>query len=347
MKQTLIAIAWMQLAAVLPVAAAAPSPKVVVPEATRDLGALAKGESVDVVFALRNEGLASLEITSVTPSCGCTVAEFDPIIPAGGSGEIRTTFDTRTLDGKTGARLTVLTNDPQQPKLRLTILAEVIRYLDATPGSARWIYTQGEAEGSLGQTIFSVDGQPFEVLRVDTPGPQFRIEVRPAAEGERVEKASGVQWRVIPTLARDAPVGALSGAVVVHTDHPRQPVVEIPVSGFVRPAMYIEPASGEFGTLSLSEPRKSIYNLRSFGSQPLQIEKVETGVPGLGATVETTEAGWKWRIVLEFDPERIAPGPFQGKLVVHTDSEVVPRFELPLSGNLVKGTEAADASAGG
>jgi hypothetical protein len=45
----------------------------------------------------------------------------------------------------------------------------------------------------------------------------------------------GKQWRVEIELSNQANVGPLTDFVVLHTNHPKQSVVKIPISGFVQP----------------------------------------------------------------------------------------------------------------
>ena len=61
-------------------------PKLVVEEKVIDLGEVPQGVVKDVRFELRNEGSGLLTVKSVRPTCGCTVAEYDKEIPAGGTG---------------------------------------------------------------------------------------------------------------------------------------------------------------------------------------------------------------------------------------------------------------------
>ena len=55
-------------------------------------------------------------------------------------------------------------------------------------------------------------------------------------------------------LANNAKVGPLADYVTVHTNHPKQKMVQIPVSGFVRPVMAVTPPTADFGKIELKEP---------------------------------------------------------------------------------------------
>src|SRR5215510_5288171 len=87
-------------------------PKAVAVEAIKDVGSLPKGEKISVDFVIRNDGDAPLEITNVQPACGCTVADFDKVIPPQGTGKVHATVDTTNFAGPISKGVTVFTNSP-------------------------------------------------------------------------------------------------------------------------------------------------------------------------------------------------------------------------------------------
>ena len=109
--------AILALCAALLVAAsvlAAGKPKAVVVEPIKDTGTVAKGEKIVQDFLIRNDGDAVLEITSVQPACGCTVAEFDKTVAPGQTGKVHTVLDTATFNGPIAKGVSVFTNDPTE-----------------------------------------------------------------------------------------------------------------------------------------------------------------------------------------------------------------------------------------
>ena len=77
-------------------------PKIVFTEYSYDLGKMTEGEVVSHTFHFTNAGTADLLITSVSASCGCTVAKYSkkPFHP-GEKGEIEMEFNSL---GKSGAQ---------------------------------------------------------------------------------------------------------------------------------------------------------------------------------------------------------------------------------------------------
>lgn len=306
------------------------------PEPVHDFGKVVKGDHMVHTFVLRNTGDTPITLSHVLPSCGCTVADFDRTIPPGGEGKVEAELDTLTLTGKADTILGVFVEGHEDPALTLTLEAEVVNKLLAHPGYARWIYVQHEEEGTIDQTVYSNDGAEFEILSVEPPIPAVDVTFREAEADERQEKASGSQWVVSATLDSKAPVGPVSGFITVHTSHPQQKVMQIPVSGFVRPAVFVEPQRGDFGTLELAEPRHATFQVRTFSSEPIQLTGAAVDIPGASASIETVEEGRTYNVVVVFDPATMSAGRFDGELELTTDSPKVPSLSVDLTGNLVR-----------
>lgn len=315
-------------------AADGPVPKAVVPGPVWNAGPVAKGERLSTDFVIRNEGDAELELLEVTPACGCTVAKFDARIPPGGSGKVHAELDTTGFLGPIAKGITVLTNDPANPRLQLTIQAQVEARLRAQPGYARYIYVQGHGEAPIAQTVWALDYPDLEVVEVVSPYPFLTVSFREATEAERLSEAVGRQWRVLTTLQPDAPVGALTEPVLIRTNHPREPEMDLPISGFVRPLFAATPAVIDFGSVELGEPRLLGVAFVNFGSEPVEIVGVESSVPGIEGTAEVVQAGHRFGLRLVLKPE-IAKGAVHGVITVRTTSERQPAFEIPVKGTVL------------
>jgi hypothetical protein len=175
--------------------------------------------------------------------------------------------------------------------------------------------------------------------------PSIQVSYREAKPEERVKGFEGRQWRLEPTLDSAAPVGAITGTIAVRTTHPRQKVMWLPVSGFVRPAIFAEPQRGDLGTIRLSAPTRVQYDVRTFATAPIAVTGVETDIPGVKARFEPVQAGRRYKVVVELDPAAMQEGPFAGQVRIRTDSPKVPTLSVDLTGNLVRA--AAESTAEG
>jgi hypothetical protein len=326
---------------------APPSP-LVAANPTFDSGDMVKGDVVEHTFTLRNTGAEPVTIAGIAQSCGCMTTSFEPAtIPPAGQGIVRVTFDTRTVSGQGSALLKVYLEGREEPAATLEVKFNVSAKLLAHPGYARWIYVQQEKTGTIGQTMYAADGADFEIVSAEPPMPSIKVTWREAKPEERVAGHEGRQWRLEPTLDPAAPVGPITGTIAVRTTHPRQKTMWLPVSGFVRPVVHIEPQRGDLGTISLSEPRRVQYDVRNFATEPIAVTGVSTDVPGVKVTLEPVQAGRRYKVVVELDPAAMKEGPFAGQVRLTTDSAKAPVVSAELSGTLVRAATAASGPGAG
>jgi hypothetical protein len=314
-------------------ALAAGKPKATIAEPLKDVGTVSKGDKIVHDFVIKNEGDADLQITNVQPACGCTVADFDKVIKPGQTGKVHAVVDSSTFSGPISKGVSVFTNDPEHPQIELTIHAKVEPYISIKPGYARYITVQGEPlEGNIAQTLWAPDGTSWDITGVDSPFPFLAVTFHEAKPEERLPDAKGKQWKVEMKLSNQAKVGPLSDYVTVHTNHPKQKIVQIPVSGFVRPVVAATPPNADFGKIELKEPLKKALNIRNFATEPIKVTSVDPTLPkGIETKLETLEEGREYQVRIILNPE-LAKGPFLGKLVIHTDSPKVPVLEVEVKG---------------
>ena len=94
-------------------------------ETRHHFGDVKEGEKLTYEFKFTNAGTSDLLIGAVSPSCGCTVADFpkEPVKP-GDDGKIAVTFNTAGRSGMQSKTISVLSNAIPSTRV-LTISAEV------------------------------------------------------------------------------------------------------------------------------------------------------------------------------------------------------------------------------
>lgn len=336
LKTVILALCCVVLVAATLLAQGAGKPKALVTEPIKDVGFVGKGEMATNEFVIRNEGNAPLELREVRASCGCTVADFDKVIAAGTSGKVRVTVDTETFNGPIAKGVTVYTNDPDMPTIELTIRANVGQIIKVKPGYARYITVQRETkEGTIVQTLWTSDKSPFEVVKVESPYPYLNVRFWEAKPEERLKDvADQQQWKVEMHLSNDAPVGPLTNPVTVHTNHPRQKLVQIPVSGFVRPVLAVTPPVVDMGQVDGKEPIRFSINVKNFATEPIRLTGIAGDVQGIDARIEPVQEGREYQVQVTFQPEA-RKGPVNGKLTLTTDSQKMPSIEVQVKGTVI------------
>lgn len=102
-------------------------PKLAFEQKEHDFGTLKQGEKVSFTYKFKNIGKANLIISTVVPSCGCTVAQFTktPVKP-GESGFITISLNTDNKQGMMRKQVAVQANTyPAETKLWFTANVEL------------------------------------------------------------------------------------------------------------------------------------------------------------------------------------------------------------------------------
>ncbi|HTS03213.1 MAG TPA: DUF1573 domain-containing protein [Thermoanaerobaculia bacterium] len=313
-------------------AADAPGPKLVVAEDRKDVGQVAKGEPIKHVFILKNAGNADLHITDVKPSCGCTVPEFDKVIKPGAEGKVTLTVDTKNFSGPISKTALLITDDPTVPQKTLFLSAVVKPFVEALPyGFFRIQALSGEASSS--DLILVSDEPDFKPTKAEAPNSFLRVALAPVPEKELVKDHGPNQWKVTVTTAPDAPEGLLGGSVKVATGVKKQPEIELPISGFIKPTVSVTPLSINFGNFDpKGDPQKRNVMLvnNNAAVESFAVTKAETNVPGISAEVVPVDKS-RVQVVLTVD-QKIKKGVFEGDLVIRTSDKNRSEVKVPIKG---------------
>jgi len=312
-----------------------PAPKLVVSQTVLDLGKARKGARLAADFELENAGDAPLKIRSVQPACGCTVASFDNEIEPGAKGAIHAFVDTSALHGGIAKSLTVLSNDRDNPRVLLTIKADVLAYIEAAPSYARIVQVQSQPAQTASLNLWTEEGPPLEVSSVEAGQEWVVATAHRASEKELRPGAPPDQWRIDVSLRDEAPLGPISDQLLVHTNHPQQSVVSIPLSGFVRSVLSPTPAVADFGRLGPKAPDKKRFVLKlfNFGRDPVELKGTAIDLPFVTVSAAPEQEGRRFRIELRLSDD--APkGKFEGTLKLETTSPDLPVVEVPVRGRV-------------
>lgn len=335
--KSILAMALASIALTTLVVAQAGQPQAVPVEPIKDFEIVPKGELIKHTFEIRNDGDAPLQITDVRPACGCTVAKFDQVIKPGAIGTIHAEMKTDNFAGPVSKSIAVFTNDDDNPQIQLVIKAQIKPYIGVAPGFARYNYVQGETIGSVTQVLWAEDNANINVVDVRSPYPHLKVTHREATDDERNKKVSGKQWAFEFALDSQAPVGALSEYVTITLDHPEQKVVQIPISGFVRPRQHITPAELDLGPLQgASLPLKRTLHFTNFITDQIEVKSIDSTIEGLKATAVPSkhQPGYRFILELTMGPE-MPKGNFDDVLQIHITDEQNPIVELPIKGSIL------------
>lgn len=94
-------------------------------EPSFDFGKIKKGDRVEHIYEVTNTGKNPLIISTVQPTCGCTVPDFtkEPILP-GQKGKITLKFDSSNFEGMVHKSAEIYANVAQVP-IELQFTADI------------------------------------------------------------------------------------------------------------------------------------------------------------------------------------------------------------------------------
>ncbi len=337
-----VLVAILVLGAALGVGASAVSaqpspPAAAVEKLVLDLGKINRGDTSTARFVIKNEGGSPLLFENATSSCSCAIAVAPGEIAPGKEGEMVVEVKTENLSGPSRATVSVSTNDPEIPRLQLSIRMESVNTMAAEPGTFRYIVHQHfPGDGVIKQVVFATDHQDFEITGLESPN-KFLIlsEPRPVTAEERVKEYRGAQWVFEGALQNNAPVGALRGFVRVLTDHPQQKVVPIPVSGFVRPVIALTPAGFNFNEFTPKAAGTYLeVHVKQFLTELITLDEITSDVPGFTFTQRVVDEGREWFIRAIASADAPA-GAFRGTVTIKTSSPLEPKIVIPITGQIL------------
>lgn len=170
------------------------------------------------------------------------------MIPAGGSGQLTARVTTKSgTSGKLAKNISVETDAAGAEHLRLRVTFSVVTPIEATPAHRVYVNTLEGAAKTQRVLLHRADGEPLELtMEKATINDGVTIEILPGAPDGNPEAGlpaaqAGDQWLVVTV---DGTSGALdhSGAVVLATNDPKAPRLEIPLIVRVRPLIDVRPS---------------------------------------------------------------------------------------------------------
>jgi hypothetical protein len=336
MTTIVVAVGCLIAASVVAQESGIAGPKLEVPEKILDKGTVAKGDVVEANFRLVNEGSETLLVKSVRPTCGCTVADYDREIAAGGSGWVKAKLDTADFSGPVSKSILVMTNDPQDPTVSLVIKADVKPYVEVLPRPLIRFNALKHEQLTQKVTIVSGDGEhDFKVTGVDSSVPYLEAAVRRLGQEEQLAGRPGPQYEVALSLAEDAPMGPVNAQLSVHTDHPKAPTVLIKVYGVVRALLHVTPPQIQFGTVEASSnPGRNVIVINNrTGGSGVEVTSAEVTDSAFDATVSAIDEGRRYQVTVTVKPDA-DPGTRDALLKLATTDPDFPQLTVPVRANI-------------
>ncbi len=303
-------------------AAAKPAPIYAPARQEVDAGRITKGKTARYEFVIRNKGNAPLTL-QVKPTCDCTVATFDPVIPPGGQGRIVADLRTEELSGTVTKTLSVRTNDPKHPAAGLYMLATIVSIADVEPSDNFPLPLNADGPTETTLTVRFQKDETAEIREVvsTVPAVQPRLEPLATTDGRRT-------YSLKITVGPNMPYGAVPARVILRTTSTLQPELRILIR--CEKGIVVSPSSLYMGTLPTKpkEPVTRFVTLRRHTGD-FRVLRVTCTDPNLAPELVRLQGTIGWRITVRYKggwPE----GMVRQALIVETDDKRQPRIVIPV-----------------
>ena len=233
------------------------------------LGRISPGQKQRVVYKVTNGGDAPLQISEVNPSCGCTTTLLGSLLLKPGEGtEIEALLDPLGMKGTIHKSLAVRSNDPRKPTAILTMEADVVPEVLASPEE---LFISGVPRRGRRALAVKLTGSAGEDLRIlEASSPSAHLSFTPRHE-------AGAAFLDVAVDGTRIPPGLRSGqeTVTVRTSSPLMPTVTLPVYWVLQPSFTIAPAEVSFGRVAAGRRHVRSVALAQTAGRPFRVTGVK------------------------------------------------------------------------
>jgi hypothetical protein len=240
------------------------------------------------------------------------------VIPPGGEGQVKATFDTKGRKGKTNKKIYIYSNDPSNSKYALSLKGEIVVEVEVNPTRLNFGNYKKKQTGSLDFFVTIEDPEKVRVSSVAIKDRRFSIEPG------RVDSTGKAHYKV-KFLGSDTS-GRISKKIKISLEGASTPYIDMVVQVTVvsdivyRKSLDFRQQKGKYAPMEVSFKTRS--------GVPVEILDVEdTG--GLLETEILERKGHRSALkAYVLDPEAVPSHRGRHKLIVSTNHEEEPEVEI-------------------
>ncbi|MDP8243635.1 MAG: DUF1573 domain-containing protein [Candidatus Hinthialibacter antarcticus] len=292
---------------------------------TRDFGKVAPFEKLRHDIVVTNIGDQLLEIINVGTTCGCTAAVPSATgIPAGATSIVSVTMTASSSTTRMNKQVKIITNDPKQKEVRVTLIADVRNLWTFSPASMmKFDDVPYKAERSETLYLSNNEGAPFKVLEVQTDRPEFRAEA-----GEPTDNGTPITVYFNSGKKREL----ITASIEIITDHPQQPRAHARITASITGYIKFTPSSLYFGRSPAGKTVDRELRLALTDKSKADIFEITNIKSGdeVKAEVIGKNALGQLRVKVSYQVPQ-SPGYHRGEITLETNLEDEPTVTVPYS----------------
>jgi hypothetical protein len=269
-------------------------PRIAFANTVFDFGRLSSGGVVRHDFIFTNTGAATLEVTAVHASCGCTTAgEWSRKVEPGQTGTIPIQFNSANFSGAVLKKATVQSNDKAQPSVELQIKGNIWKPVDVSPQYAvLQVTSESLSNASSTVRIVSHLDQPLTLDPPESNSPRFSAELKTNQVGKEYE----LIVRPVPPLVQPNTQGLIS----LKTSVTNPPTINVVAMALLQPDLVVMPSQIALPAKPLAEPWSAVLTIRNQLSAPLQLSEPRSTVDGVQLELAEVEVGRSFTLKATF-----------------------------------------------
>lgn len=313
-----------------PAQAPGKQPKIQAENDTHDFGIGWAGPALQHAFVLKNVGEATLEISRVAPSCGCTVAGNHPKkLEPGESGEFSFSLHTDKINGPFEKLITVHSNDTSNPQLKLKLKGQIKQRVSVTPPVANFgkLTDSKQAQERVVQITNNTD-TPLELtLEKAADATKFQAEL--------IEKEKGKSYELKVKFDPAGVTGNQMSSFVLSTNIEEQKKITVQASAMIPPRLDVQPPSimvrENPAPANGAEVKTMPRMLRFINSGETLVKVLEVSIddPALKASIQEKQPGKEYHISVELPADYMPPETGR-TLTIKTDDAQTPTIAVPI-----------------
>jgi len=215
------------------------APRAEVPETIFEFGSIEMGATRSHLFEVRNVGGSPLHVEVGETTCKCTVGDLEKSnVEPGGSTEIRLEWVAKTGPGPFRHGATIITNDPAQSHIQLSVEGKVIAStIMLSPSELIFGSLQVEDTRESEVILVSFVEERIKIGSHEILGEGFnsQIEVRfePLDKEELPDPDALSGIKILATYRAGATIGPVKGQLILSTNLKNAEKLNIPISSLV------------------------------------------------------------------------------------------------------------------
>lgn len=276
-----------------PPVAGGSGPKIAFATPIYDFGRVKAGELVKYTYVFTNVGGATLQVSNVRVSCGCTTSgEWTRQVEPGKTGNIPIQFNSANFNGAVGKTITVTCNDTNQPTVILQIKGTIWKPIDVNPQFAVLNVTSEMPSNATTVRILSNEQDPLTLSAPECNNRAFAVELRTNQPGKEFQ----LIIKTVPPL----PAGNVQGQITLKTSSTNMPVINVNAWANVQPVLTVMPPQIMLPVAPLANALAPTISIRNSGTNMLALSEPALDAKGVDVQLKEIEPGRSFTVTATF-----------------------------------------------